>query len=88
MDRERDALEAAHRAHLRQMTDARRAAEHKRAMLRPRDAEERRAADAALRAEIARLSAEHQAWLREHLPASELPGGRHEPRSRRVMPPT
>jgi hypothetical protein len=86
MDRERDALEEAYRAHLRQMTTARQAAERQRAMLRPSGAEARRVADAALRAEIAHLTDEHRAWMRTHGLADDLPTVRHTPRSRRAGP--
>jgi hypothetical protein len=73
-DRERGELQAAYRAHLREMTAARQAAER------------RRAADQDFKREIARVEEEHRAWLRAHLPAEALPGDRHEPRSRRVGP--
>jgi hypothetical protein len=80
-------LQAAYRAHLREMTAARQAAERRRALQRRGDAEARRAADRDFKREIARVEEEHQAWLRAHLPAEALPGDRHEPCSRRVVPP-
>jgi hypothetical protein len=48
------------------MTAARQAAERRRSLVRSRDPEERRAADVALRRELARIAEEHQAWLCAH----------------------
>lgn len=72
MGQERDELEAAHRAHLREMTEARREAERRRAMVHPRGLEERREADLAFR--------------RERSPGDNPTDKQHAPRSRRVGP--
>jgi hypothetical protein len=63
--REKGALEVAYRAHLRAMTTARQDAERRRSLLRTRDPEVRRAADASLREALAQINDEHRAWLRE-----------------------
>jgi hypothetical protein len=54
---------AAHRAQLRRMTTARQAAEQYLLATRGRTAEDRQAAEARFRAEMARIDAEHRAWL-------------------------
>ncbi len=60
-------LVAAYRVHLREMTTARQAAEARhRRLPRGCDKEDRRAAELALREELAGTAAEHAAWLRDH----------------------
>jgi hypothetical protein len=63
--RERERAADAQRAHLREMTAARQAAERARGV-RSRDPEVRRAGEAAFRREMARIAQEHQVWLRDH----------------------
>jgi hypothetical protein len=75
-DREQGELQVAYRAHLREMTAARQAAERARGV-RSRDPEVRRATEAAFGREMARIAQEHQAWLRDHALVDPPEGGRH-----------
>ena len=65
----REALEAAHRAHMREMTAARQAAERARD-IRSGDLAARQARVEAYAAEMERLAEEHRAWLRRWTPGS------------------
>ncbi len=55
----------AHRTHMRAMTEARQAAERAN-KASSRDPEARRTKAQGYRQELARINAEHQAWLRAH----------------------
>lgn len=63
--REQGQLGTAHRSHMREMNAARQAAERLRAV-RSADPEVRRASEEAFKQEMARIDAEHRAWLRDH----------------------
>jgi hypothetical protein len=58
-----DQQDESHRAHLRAINTARQAAERRKDALRGAAPELRREADAAYRAEMHRLDAEHRLWL-------------------------
>lgn len=85
--------EAAYRAHLREMTTMRQAAEQRRELAMRRtlerhgDAEDRRMADLHFKQEMARVEEMHRAWLHAHFPGQGLPDEHHKARSRRVLPP-
>jgi hypothetical protein len=72
----------AYREHLRAMTTARQAAEHAYAARQPTP-EARQRADMIFKQEMARIEAEHQAWLLEHGsdPGQEPP--KHQRRGKR-----
>lgn len=59
----REALESAHRAHMREMTAARQAAERARG-IRSGNLASRQARAEAYEAEMERIAEEHRAWLR------------------------
>jgi hypothetical protein len=83
--RERERAAAAYRAHLREMTAARQAAE--RAMEgRSRDPAAREAKQAAYRQELGRIAEAHRAWLRDHGLADPPEGGRHRPEPQGEVP--
>jgi hypothetical protein len=67
----------AYREHMRALTTARQAAEHAYAQ-QFRDPVARHESDRVFEEELARIEAEHQAWLREHglLPATKPPKSR------------